>query len=55
MTCLLRRFYRWRMYRQWRATLPFGERVRLDYWGATGNADHHPFAWADFLPGEKER
>lgn len=33
--------------RQWQRTLTRGERVRLDYWGATGNPDHHEFQWAD--------
>lgn len=27
-------------YRRWRASLTRGERIRLDYWGATGNPDH---------------
>lgn len=34
---------------QWRRTLPRGERIRLDFWGATGNRAHHPFQWADRL------
>lgn len=31
---------------QWRSTLTYGEKARLDYWGATGNADHHEWQWA---------
>lgn len=32
---------------QWKKTLSRGDRIRLEYWGATGNDKHHPFAWAD--------
>lgn len=41
---------------QWTATLSRGDRARFFYWGATGNEDHHEFAWADDLPksGEKK-
>lgn len=35
---------------QFRSTLTHGEQVRLDHWGATGNPDHHEFAWADEIP-----
>ena len=35
---------------QWENTLTKSERARLGIWGATGNAEHHPFAWADNLP-----
>lgn len=34
---------------QWRRTLTRGERIRLGHYGATGNASHHPFQWADKL------
>lgn len=39
---------------QWRRTLSRGERIRLDWWGATGNPAHHPFAWADEINQPKE-
>ena len=34
---------------QWARQLPHDERVRLYYWGATGNPEHHSFQWADEL------
>lgn len=38
----------WYLFWRWKRTLPRLERIRLEYWGATGNWDHHPFAWADW-------
>jgi len=32
---------------QWRRSLTYGDKVRFDYWGATGNKKHHPYQWAD--------
>ena len=32
------------------ATFADADRARFDYWGATGNAAHHRFAWADEIP-----
>jgi hypothetical protein len=46
---LPRRWLRRALFAQWRRALSRGDRLRLDYWGATGSA-HHPFAWADDLP-----
>jgi hypothetical protein len=43
----MRRLLRWLLFQNWRASLPYGERVRLDHWGATGNPKHHPFSWAE--------
>lgn len=42
---MISRLARWWLMFQWRRTLTFGERVRLDHWGATGNPKHHPFSW----------
>ncbi len=44
---LMRRFLQWLLYWQWRRSLSRGDRLRLDYWGATGNPAHHPFSWAE--------
>jgi len=52
---MYRRFLRWLLFRNWRASLSFGDRLRLDYWGATGNPDHHPFAWADNIPKNEKK
>ena len=38
------------LFEQWTRTLSYGDCVRVRYWGATGNPDHHHFAWADELP-----
>ncbi len=38
------------LFEQWARTLSEGDRVRVRYWGATGNPEHHYFAWADDLP-----
>jgi hypothetical protein len=46
MNKLYRRALQWLLYRNWRAGLSRGDQLRLDYWGATGNPKHHPFAWA---------
>jgi hypothetical protein len=32
---------------QWKRTLTRGERARLEAFGATGNGNHHPYAWAE--------
>ncbi len=37
---MLTKLRRWIAYRRWRASLTRGERIRLDYWGATGNPNH---------------
>jgi hypothetical protein len=50
LSILPRKWLQWALYYQWRRSLPRHERIRLDYWGATGNATHHEFAWADHLP-----
>lgn len=34
---MISRLARWRLLYQFKRTLTYGERVRLDYWGATGN------------------
>ena len=44
MRKLYRRALQRLLYLNWRLTLTHGEVVRLDYWGATGNAKHHPFS-----------
>ena len=38
---------------QWQSTLSSTERMRLSYWGATGNPDHHEFQWADRIANRK--
>lgn len=43
------------LYFNWRRTLPRGDRVRLDHFGATGNPAHHPFQWADELPKKGDK
>jgi hypothetical protein len=47
MRNFIRRMLQRALYNQWRRTLTRGERVRLDYWGATGNPAHHEFSWAE--------
>jgi len=42
----MRRFLRWALFQTWRLSLSRGDRMRLDYWGATGNPKHGPHAWA---------
>ena len=49
LSWLPRRWLQDALLTQWRNSLPIGDRVRFDHWGATGNAIHHPFAWADTL------
>lgn len=49
LSCLPRKWFTDALLYQWRRTLPRSERIRLDYWGATGNPEHHPFQWADKL------
>lgn len=43
----LRRLARWYLFRTFRAQLPYGERKRLDYWGATGNDSHHVLEYVE--------
>lgn len=43
----MRKVLKWLLYWQWKRSLTRGERVRLYYWGATGNPKHHPYSWAD--------
>jgi len=43
---MIRRFFRWGLFQTWRWGLSRGDRARLDYWGATGNPEHGPDAWA---------
>lgn len=50
LSWLPRRWLRSALYHQWYRTLPFDEQMRLDHWGASGNPDHHFYAWADELP-----
>jgi hypothetical protein len=50
LSFLPRRWLQRALYNNWRRSLPRGDRIRLDYWGTTGNPEHHPFAWADELP-----
>jgi hypothetical protein len=50
LSFLSRRWLRAAMVEQWRRSLSPGDRARFDYWGATGNAAHHRFAWADEIP-----
>lgn len=50
LSILPRKWLQWALFCQWRRGLPRHERIRLDYWGSTGNAAHHAFAWADDLP-----
>ena len=52
---LLRHLARWYLFSSWKRSLSRGDRVRLWYWGATGNADHHPYIWADFPTLREER
>ena len=47
MTKILRNFARWILWVTWRSSLSRGDAIRLDYWGATGNPAHHPWAFAD--------
>lgn len=42
-----RKILQWLLFRNWRKGLTRTERIRLDYWGATGNPNHHPFSWAE--------
>jgi hypothetical protein len=42
-----RRLLQWLLYCDWRKSLSRGDRLRLDYWGATGNQKHHPYSWAE--------
>lgn len=44
---IYRRTLQWLLYRNWRKGLSRGERLCLDYWGATGNSKHHLFSWAE--------
>lgn len=53
LTLLPREWLQRALYRQWAATLSRGDRVRLAYWGATGN-NHHEFQWADVLPNNNK-
>lgn len=55
LSCLPRAWLRAALLAQWRRSLSRGDRARFDYWGATGNAAHHPFAWADDIPQETLR
>ncbi len=49
MKHLLRRLARWYLFWYWKNNcITYGEYVRLNYWGATGNEKHHPLIWADF-------
>ena len=50
LSWLPRRWLRDGMVEQWRRSLSPGDRARFDHWGATGNAAHHRFAWADDIP-----
>lgn len=47
MSLLPRKWLQGALSLQWERTLNAGERMRLRYWGATGNPDHHEFQWAD--------
>lgn len=47
---MYRRVLQWLLFQNWAASLTRGERARLNYWGSTGNPNHHPFSWADDLP-----
>jgi hypothetical protein len=55
LSLLPRDWLRNALYRQWRSTLPRHERIRLDYWGTTGNGEHHGFQWADDIPAQPTR
>jgi hypothetical protein len=50
LSFLPRRWLQNALLMQWARTLPHDERVRLYYWGTTGNSAHHEFQWADKLP-----
>lgn len=43
---MARRYLLW----SWAATLPYDEWLRLNYWGATGNHQHHLYAFVDGAP-----
>lgn len=38
------------LYNSWRNSLSRSDRVRLEHWGATGNAKHHLWAWTGLEP-----
>lgn len=50
LALLPRRWLQRALQHQWEFTLTRSEYVCLHYWGATGNREHHEFAWADKLP-----
>lgn len=54
LSFLPRRWLQQALAEQWASTLTWGDRVRFEYWGATGNPAHHEFAWADALPKPTE-
>lgn len=45
MNAAYRRFLRWLLFINWQKRLTYAERVRLNHWGATGNAAHGPYAY----------
>ena len=55
LSLLPRAWLRSAMVEQWRRSLSPGDRARFDHWGATGNAAHHRFAWADEIPAKPLR
>lgn len=55
LSFLPRRWLQIALLRNWRRSLPRQERVLLDVWGATGNASHHEFSWADDIPKSRDK
>ncbi len=49
VSLLPRSVLRQALFYQWQKSLPQGDQIRLNYWGATGNKQHHAYSWADEL------
>lgn len=47
LSLLPRRWLQAALLHQWRRNLSRGDRIRLDYWGATGNEKHHEYSWCE--------